>query len=81
MSNKDLRNIIQQLRTISNEKTENTDHNEFLRFYAKNVRKIFQETKTLFYLDLSYSRIQLLEKNVKRHQNQDLVYSLNYGFY
>ncbi len=38
-SSKEVRSIIQQLRTISNEENDNKDHNEFLRVYAKNVIK------------------------------------------
>lgn len=41
-SSKELRTIVQQLRTISNEivnneENDNVEHNEFLRTYAKNV--------------------------------------------
>ncbi|CAF1021461.1 unnamed protein product, partial [Adineta ricciae] len=35
-SSKDLRTIVQQLRTISNGENNDTNHNEFLRVYAKN---------------------------------------------
>jgi hypothetical protein len=50
-SPKELRTIVQQLRTISNEGDDNVDHNEFLSVYAKNVRRWnhFIETRG-FYL-------------------------------
>jgi hypothetical protein len=38
-SPKEFGSLIEQLRTISNEQNNNTDHNEFLRVYAKNVIK------------------------------------------
>jgi hypothetical protein len=36
ISSKELQNILQKLRTVSNEETNNTDHQEFLRVYTKN---------------------------------------------
>jgi hypothetical protein len=45
-SSKEYRNIIQQLRTISNEGNDNTDHKEFLRVYAKNDTIVVTKRQT-----------------------------------
>jgi len=45
-SSKELSTIVQQLRTISNEEDDNTDHSEFLRVYAKNDTVIVNKRQT-----------------------------------
>ncbi len=56
-SSKELRNILHQLRAISNGENNNTDHNEFLRVYEKNVIKEIHLIEKLW-VYLGYSSCQ-----------------------
>ncbi|CAF1295956.1 unnamed protein product [Adineta steineri] len=68
-SSKEFRTIVQQLRTISNEEDDKTDHKEFLRVYSKNDTVVVNKHQTR-----SKSRIGSLIKLL-------IVFSIAYTIY